>query len=82
MAYAQKKDWDKAQKFFDRALEITDDLDSKYHIGQIRYDIGKMMQVKGEKPNAKENFLEAQKIFKEIGAQRLLDDVSKSLENL
>ena len=82
MAYAQKKDWDKAQEFFDKTVEITDSIDSKYHTGQIIYDIGKMLRDKGEKSNAEKNFQKAQKIFKEIGAQRLLNDVTEDLGNL
>jgi len=82
IAYVQKKDWANAQKFFDKTVKITESIDSKYHTGQVLYDIGKMLIEKGEKSDAKANFLEAKALFKDIGAQRLLDDVTKDLENL
>ena len=82
LAYVEKKEWDKAKEFFDKAMEITEGLDSKYHVGQIKYDIGKMHKAKGSKKDAEKNFKEARKLFEEIGAQRLLDDVVEDLEAL
>ena len=61
---------------------VTDSIDSKYHTGQILYDIGRMLLDQGDKAQGKKNYQEAQKLFKEIGAQRLLDDITKDLELL
>ncbi len=82
IAYSKKKDWEKADKLFERVKEITDIIDSKYHTGQLLYDLGKMLIDKGDKAQAKKNYLEAKKLFGDIGAQRLLDDVTKDLESL
>ena len=82
IAYSKKKDWDKAEMLFERVKEITEAIDSKYHTGQLLYDMGKMFIDRGDMAQGKKNYLEAQKLFEEIGAQRLLNDVTKDLQSL
>jgi len=80
LAYMQKKNWEKAQELFDRALEITKSIESKYHTGQLCFDIGKMQMEMGEKSLAQKNFQKARDLFKDIGAKRLLDEVSAVMD--
>ena len=54
IAHAKKKEYAEAQKFFDRAREITDSLESKYHTGQLMYDVGHMLLDQGKKSDAKD----------------------------
>jgi tetratricopeptide (TPR) repeat protein len=79
LGYAKKKDWAKAEEQFARAMTITEGIASKYHTGQLLYDIGKMLRDKGDKKKAKQHFTEAKAIFEEIGAKRLLEDVTAEL---
>ena len=82
IAHAKKEEWDKAEELFQKVKEITELIDSKYHTGQYLYDIGKMFIDRDEKAKGKNCYQEAQKLFEEIGAQRLLDDITKDLETL
>jgi tetratricopeptide (TPR) repeat protein len=75
MGHAKKKEWAKAEELFARAMKITEGLASKYHTGQLFYDMGRMYKDKGDKKKAKQNFTDAKTLFEQIGAKRLLDDV-------
>ena len=82
LGYTRKKDWAKADEMFAKAMEITEGMASKYHKGQLLLDIGRMHRDKGEKKKAKPMMVEAQTIFGEIGAKRLLDEVTAELAKL
>ncbi|MDD4307478.1 MAG: tetratricopeptide repeat protein [Thermoplasmata archaeon] len=79
LGYAKKKEWAKAEEMFSRAMEITEGMASKYHKGQLLFDIGRMHRDKGDKKKAKTLLTEAQALFKEIGAKRLLAEVTEDL---
>jgi tetratricopeptide (TPR) repeat protein len=79
LAYAKKKDWAKAEEFFAKAMMITEAMASKYHRGQLLFDMGRMHKSKGDRKKAKQHFIDAKALFEEIGAKRLLEDVSKEL---
>jgi len=79
IGHGKKKNWEKAEELFARAMSITESISSKYHTGQLLFDIGLMHRDKGDKKKAKQYYTQAKAIFEEIGAKRLLDDVMAEL---
>jgi|GEM_PF-2964466 len=80
IGHGKKKDWAKSEEMFAQAMAITDGLSSKYHRGQLLFDMGIMYKDRGDKKKAKQHFQDAKAIFEEIGAARLLEDVNEELK--
>lgn len=79
LGYGRKKEWGKAEELFNKAMVITEGMSSKYHKGQLLFDMGRMHSSRGDKKKAKQMFSEAKAFFEEIGAKRLLDEVTAEL---
>jgi tetratricopeptide (TPR) repeat protein len=82
MAYANKNEWDKAEEFFGKSLELVEELDSKYYIGKTQHYRALMYAEKGDIKTAKKLLKQAKEQLKSIGAERLLEEVNSDLEKL
>lgn len=82
MAHAKKREWDKAEEFYDKATEMVIELDSKYYIGKIYHCRALMYAEKGDKKKAKKLLKQAKGQFESIGAERLLEEVNNDLDKL
>ena len=82
MASGKKKDWDKAEEYFEIATKLVVDLDSKFYMGQIYYDQARMYIDKGDKKKAKKFLKLAEEQLKSIGAGKILEEVSNALAKL
>ncbi|MFO7618878.1 MAG: tetratricopeptide repeat protein [Thermoplasmata archaeon] len=80
LGHSMKKDWAKADELFVKAMALTESISSKYHKGQLLFDMGRMYRDRGDKKKAKQHFTEAKAIFEEIGAARLLEEVSAEIK--
>lgn len=66
--YCLAGQYDEAQMRFDRALEIFQNMDTRYQIGRTKFEIGELDVARRNNAAAREHFSQALNAFERIGA--------------
>ena len=75
LIYTKLNDYEKAGHYFDDAKQIDEALQSPYHTGHTYYQLGEALTGMNKLDEAIVNFQIAEKLFKDVGAKRLLSNV-------
>ncbi len=74
-----KKDWDKAQNYFEKAMNMSEEFGTPYNLGNVFFEYGLMLKDKGDSNEADIKLNEALRIFKNLQNAEMVEKVKKEL---
>ena len=82
IVYKLTEKWDLAIQYFERSVNIREELDMPYRLADGYYEFGLLYMKKGDFEQAREYLERAKDIFIELGAQELTKKVQNQLKNI
>jgi tetratricopeptide (TPR) repeat protein len=80
--YTKLQDWEQAIEYFEKALEICNELNVPYNCGCVYYEYGIMHNQMGDHYMARDRWTIALDIFKSIQNNDMVKKVEKELSGL
>jgi tetratricopeptide (TPR) repeat protein len=74
--------WDKAIEYFQKSIELREEMNIPYRLADGYYEFGLMYKEKGDKRNARKYLNRSHKIFEKLGNQRLIETINHELKRL
>lgn len=80
--YRLLKEWNSSKDYFEKALEICQDLETPYNFGNILFEYGLMYRDKGDFNKARMELTEARDIFTNLQNKEMVEKIEKELSAL
>lgn len=80
--YKHLKDWGRSEENFRMSVELCEEVNEMYSLGDALYQYGDMLIDRGDADKAKEVLRRALTVFKELGSEGQIDWVKKSLRSI
>jgi tetratricopeptide (TPR) repeat protein len=82
MIYSEKQNWQRAEKHFNKSIEVLSEMGSETELGLTQFEFGKFWKKMGDFKNARKHLRSALRIFRAKMIMKKIDLVKRELDGL